>query len=292
MRRHLLEDDSGPSAFRLLLRLLSSHFDHGEQGRAFERLQAFGVPTGTLFSIFLRAAKELVSVVQGTETVFKPSDAMVLEIVRTSVSRQFPVLSPMLYPGTLMTAVTPFVSVSAMWLAFELYATNMTPAIKGETFFSFTSPGGHTTFSSTQPSSASAQQTRSRNTHQGTARNPYVMTVTSPHTASDEDPFTTDYNHWPLEHFQEVYAVSTTFSTSDPPLWSPLLTANARLEALRSYSGQCLNCGGQDHKYEDMPELLHQQYGCTQPRTWQAWRRRLRVSTMAAADALLSPRPV
>ena len=63
----------------------------------------------------------------------------------------------------------------------------------------------------------------------------------------DVDPFTVDYSHWPLEHFQEVFAVSHTFATSDPPLWCPLLTTAARLEALRAYSGQCLNCGGRDH---------------------------------------------
>ena len=39
MHDHLrLKDDSGPSAFSLLLRLLSNHFNHGDQGRAFEKL--------------------------------------------------------------------------------------------------------------------------------------------------------------------------------------------------------------------------------------------------------------
>ena len=72
------------------------------------------------------------------------------------------------------------------------------------------------------------------------------MNVTPPQTTSDIDPFTADYDHWPLKHIDEVYMVSTTFSTSDPTLWNPLLTATARAAALRSYSGQCLNCGGRD----------------------------------------------
>ena len=56
VRYHLREKDTaGPSAFRLLLRLLSTHFDHGDQGSAFETLQAFGVTTGTVYSIYLRA---------------------------------------------------------------------------------------------------------------------------------------------------------------------------------------------------------------------------------------------
>ena len=246
MQNHLeLKDDAGPSAFHLLLRLLTTHFDNGDQGLAFEKLQAFGVPTGTVFSVYLRAYRELTSFVQGTEKICRPSDGMVLEIVRSSVSRQFPALTPVLYPGELMTAREPFESVSAMWLAHDVYATNNTPAINGEKYFSHTSSRGHTTFSSTPPSSASAQQTRSRNqTHQGTQRNPYVMTISA---QKDADPFTMNYYHWPLEHFDEVYMVSTTFSTSHPPLWSPLLTASARADALRSYSGQCLNCGGRDH---------------------------------------------
>ena len=100
MRTHLdHKDGSGPSTFRLLLRLMSTHFDHGDQGRAFEKLQAFGVPTGTVYSVYLRALRELTLVVQGTERVFKPSDAMALEVLRTSVSREFPVLTPVLYPG-------------------------------------------------------------------------------------------------------------------------------------------------------------------------------------------------
>ena len=125
---------------------------------------------------------------------------------------------------------------------------NNTPAINGETYFSYTSPGGHTTFSSSPPSSASPLQTRSRNqTQQGTQSNPFVMNVTSPQTASDPDPFTMNYCHWPLDHFDEVCMVSITFTTSDPPLWSPLLTASARAKALRSYNGLCLNCGSRDH---------------------------------------------
>ena len=72
------------------------------------------MPTGTVYSIYLRTLKELISVVQGTERVFKPSDAVVIEIVRTSHSRQFPSLTPVLYPGELMNAVEPFVSVSAV----------------------------------------------------------------------------------------------------------------------------------------------------------------------------------
>ena len=108
------KDGSGPSAFSLLLRLLSTNFDHGDQGQVFEKLQAFSVPTSTVFATNLRAFRELVSVVHGTEYVCKPSDAMVLKVVCSRVSRQFPTLTPVLYPGDLMTAREPFSSVSVM----------------------------------------------------------------------------------------------------------------------------------------------------------------------------------
>ena len=52
VRRHLDEmDDAGPSAFTFFLSLMSSHFVRGDSGRAFEHLQALGVPTGIAFSV-------------------------------------------------------------------------------------------------------------------------------------------------------------------------------------------------------------------------------------------------
>ena len=82
-----------------------------------------GAPTGAVYSAYLRALRELTSVVQGTEKV-KPSDTMAFEVVRTSVSRQYPTLTPALYPGELITAVEPFPSVTAMLVAHDVYATN------------------------------------------------------------------------------------------------------------------------------------------------------------------------
>ena len=215
---------------------------------------------------------------------------MVLEVVRTSDSRQFPALTPVLYPGEKMTAVKPFPSVSAMWQAHEVYATNNAPAINGEKYFSFTSPGGHTTFSSSPPSSVPAQQTRSRNhsnqNHQGSQHNSFVINAsTSPDT--DPDPFTLGYNHWPLEHFDEVYMVSTTFSTTDPPLWSPFLGANSRATALRTWRGVCLNCGGQDHSVKTCQSPFKKQIRYSEPSAGSTLRRRLRLSTMAATYALV-----
>ena len=42
-------------------------------------------------------------------------------------------------------------------------------------------------------------------------------------------------NFWPLEeqHYAEVFTVSASFSTDDPPLWSGLLSPSACVTALR-----------------------------------------------------------
>ena len=87
LRRKMDVDDSGPSAYKKRLSLLTAHFDDGDQGRAFEQLNSFGVPDLTEFSAFLRAFKQRVTIVQGTERLFKPSDAMVIEIVRGVLRR-------------------------------------------------------------------------------------------------------------------------------------------------------------------------------------------------------------
>ena len=75
-------DGTGPSSFKKLLQLRTSHFNDGDQGRAFQQLHSFGVPSSTDLSTFLRTFKERFSLAQGTEKGFKPSDATVVEIVR------------------------------------------------------------------------------------------------------------------------------------------------------------------------------------------------------------------
>ena len=79
--RELDVDRIGPSAFKKLLQLLTNNLDDGNQGRAFEQQNSFGVLSSTDFSTFLRAFKKRASLAQGTERIFKPSDAVVIEIV-------------------------------------------------------------------------------------------------------------------------------------------------------------------------------------------------------------------
>ena len=243
LRRELAIGNSGPSAYRKLLGLFTARCDDGDQGRAFEQLNTFGVPNLTEFSAFLRAFKQRVSIVQGTERLFKPSDAIVIEIVRSVASRQYPSLMPTLYPGRLMTTTQPFNTVVEMWAAFEVLTTTKTPVVNGSRFHAISS-GGHVTYTSSP--SAPTQQARSRDSGihaQGSSLNPLVIHVAD----NDADPFCRDDPDWPLRSYEEVYMVTTTFNTPDPPLLTPLLTSVARAQALRALGGHCLNCNGTDY---------------------------------------------
>ncbi|CAB1100852.1 unnamed protein product [Ectocarpus sp. CCAP 1310/34] len=215
VKRRLDDGATGPEAFTLLLRLLSEQFDVGDRQESFLRLQEFGVSNGTLFADYLRAFRLLVSSVTGSERVLAPSVSMVLEIVRNSVSKQFPSLAPMLYPGDLATAVTPFDSIDAMWQAFAPLATNKTPAIGGSEYFSLSSTPG-----SSQPRRSQNRATApapSGRRAQGSAHNPVVLAVQSQD--GGNDPFSRDYNAWPAKQgdWSDVYQVSSSFrNTGDP----------------------------------------------------------------------------
>ena len=64
---------------------------------------------------------------------------------------------------------------------------------------------------------------------------------------NEAEPFCKDDPDWTLRSYEEVYMVTTTFSTPDLPLLTPLLTSVARAQALRAIGGHCLNCNGTDH---------------------------------------------
>lgn len=120
IRRALAQDSSGPGAFAIFLRHLAHQFDAGDSQESFLRLQNFGVCNNTPFADSLPAFRLLVASVTVSEGVLAPSVAMALELVRNSVMKQYPTLSPLLYPGKFATAKSPFVSISAMWEAFSL----------------------------------------------------------------------------------------------------------------------------------------------------------------------------
>ena len=166
----------------------------------------------------------VVSGITGSEQVLAPSMSTVLELVRRGVMNQYPGLMPTLYPGEVATVPTTFGSTDAMWSAFQVLATNKTPAISGEEYFSLPPLAGL----SSQSHAGSRSQTKSAAPsshagHVGSSRNPVVMSVAhADH--DDSDPFSRShsYQHWPAEpsHWDTVFQVSGSFNTDDPPLWS------------------------------------------------------------------------
>ena len=292
--RALDQGSSGPDAFKLLLRRLAEQFDQGDSQESFLRLQNFGVSDGTPFSDYLRAFRLLVSSVTGSERVLAPSVGMVLELVRQSVTRQFPTLSPLLYPGTLATDTTPFASIDAMWDAFAPFHTNKTPAMAGSNYFSLPQATGSSKSRRSAPvasksfgqgaqgSVSSASKPFGSGAQGSSAADPIVLAVSAQ--GSSSDPFTVDYACWPAthDHWPEVYMVSTSFKThDDPPLWTALLTQDARNQAFASCRGKCLNCGSPDHSMKTCPNGYINQSGLLNselahnPDAFKRWQRRM-----------------
>ena len=77
---------SGPEAFTLLLRLLTTHFDRDDTGEGYTKLHNFGLFAGRLVCDFIREFRALVSTVTGSEHVLSPGVDVVLEVVRMEVN--------------------------------------------------------------------------------------------------------------------------------------------------------------------------------------------------------------
>ena len=83
----------------MLLRLVSAHFDHGDRRASIDKLHSFGVAIKTPFADYFRAFRLLMASVLDSDRVSAPSVEVVLEVVRNSVSEQYPGLMPVLCPG-------------------------------------------------------------------------------------------------------------------------------------------------------------------------------------------------
>ena len=194
---------------------------------------------------------------------------------------------PTLYPGALDTAPTPWFSIDAMWLSFLTMATNKTPAICGENYFSLPPLAGL----SLQQHAGSRSQSRSaapssRSGHVGSSHNPVVMSVAhADHYESD--PFSHTYNHWPADSadWDTVFQVSASFNNKDPPLWTTLTSPEARTRAFRDNRGLCLNCHGTDHSLKFCSLPFANRSGCLNPQlgtlgdngdAYRRWQQRMR----------------
>ena len=68
-------------------------------------------------------------------------------------------------------------------------------------------------------------------------------------THSHRDPFAVDYGFWPFDDrdYDTVCTVTNNVVNTDLPLWTPLLSEDARRQACVQYKGRCCNYGSTEH---------------------------------------------
>ena len=88
VQRSLQNGTTGPDTFKMLLRLVSAHFDHGERRTSIADLHSFGVARKTPLANYFRAFCLLIASVTDSERGWAPSVDVVLEVVRKSASEQ------------------------------------------------------------------------------------------------------------------------------------------------------------------------------------------------------------
>ena len=271
--RAMDDGTSGPEAFTLLLRLLWTHFDRVDMGEGYTRLHTSGVCNGTPLSDFSREFRVLVSAVTGSKRVSSPGKNVVLEMVPMAVNEQCPTLMPTVYPGSKATDPRPFASLDAMWRAFSDLAHNKTP-VNGEKHvpLSVCSTGGRS-FAPSGPRSADHGCGKGRLLSQslswqtGPSHHPTVIPIDdSPNPWLDQTS-----NCWPLEehHYAEVFALSASFKTDDPPLRSGLLSPSTRANALQENRGLCLNCHEDNHSFKHYRHTFNNASGFLNPELGQ-----------------------
>ena len=272
--RAMAGGESGPEAFTLLLRLLTTHFDRVDTGEGYIKLHTFGVCNGTPFCDFSREFRVPVSTATGSECVLSPGTDVVLEVVRMAVNEQFPTLMPTLYPGSKATDPWSYASLDAMRRVFGDSAHKKTPAVNGEKYFSLpVSSTGARPSATSGPRPADHGRGHGRVPSQslswqmGSSHHPTVMPIDD-----SSDPWLDQTsNCWPLEehHYAEVFAVSASFKTDDPPLWSGLLSPSTHADALRENRGLCLNCHQDNHSFKHCWHSFIDASGCLNPELGQ-----------------------
>lgn len=116
-----------------------------------------------------------------------------------------------------MTAAKPYANGADMWLAFDVLATNKTPASNGQGYHA-QSTGAHIVYSPLPRDSA--RKTRSHSLHDhahGSLRNRTVINSAE----DDGDPFCGDFADWPIWKYSLASAVLIVFSTSDRTRFHP-----------------------------------------------------------------------
>ncbi|CAB1110148.1 unnamed protein product [Ectocarpus sp. CCAP 1310/34] len=189
---------------------------------------------------------------------FKPSDAQVQIAVRDSMLKQFPVVSGQVYKDEQLSMEAPFgrhaSCLDDMWDVLDKRAFAHTSAVHGDEFFSVSST--NTRSSSAVSRAAASSVLRSTVTPSWSQGSSAAVMSVDPLPNDDRDPFLLHYSDWPLHgRFQEVYNVASemALTKNDAPLFTPLVSAEERRNALRLYKGKCLNCLEEDHSFKSSP---------------------------------------
>lgn len=116
-----------------------------------------------------------------------------------------------------MTIPNPVTTVAEMGVAIKVLATNRTPAANGSRYRDISS-GGHATYTPSPPAPTHQACSRGSDTH---AHCPSDSPIVKNIADNDVDSFCSDEPDRPLRNFEDVYMVTTRFSTVDYPLMSP-----------------------------------------------------------------------
>ena len=135
-----------------------------------------------------------------------------------------------------------------MWNSMDqpLFANNL--AVNGAAFFS-TVAAGSAQRNTHKPAAAAQQQPPTGRIAWASAAPASVLNI-DPRPRNGADPFEDMSPHWPLDgHFAVVYNIAEDLTKKDnePHLFTPLLTQQARFDALQQFRGKCLNCLEPDH---------------------------------------------
>ena len=243
---------SEPAAFKILLADFADYFDRAPRGAALETLQKFGVRTGTPSFSYLRTFRVVVASTVEKGGPLAPSAEMAMELVRIRTAQQYPMLMPTLFPGDLATREKTYDSLASTWTAFANLKHNTSPAIDGGAFASApqaSSLHAPPTIATPVTSVAAPQRNNSR-----AARPPHDISHIS-HAHSRRSPFSVDYGLWSSDDRDcaNVCIVTNDMVNASLPLWTPLLTEDARRQACIQYSGRCCHCGSTEHSLRWCP---------------------------------------
>ena len=145
-----------------------------------------------------------------------------------------------------------------MWSAFHVLATKKTPAISGQKCFSLPLLAGLSMRSHAGDRSQSRSAAPlSHAGHVGSSRNPVVMSVANAD-RYDFGPFSRShsYQHWLTDtsHWDTLFQISGAFNADDLPLWTELVTPEARADSFPDNRGCCLHWHGADHSFKRCPQ--------------------------------------